>query len=176
MSDVSAIFGILLTLGIAFPGMLTAWRLLFPVTVERARRRLEATPWSCWWLGLALTFLVAIPMMILIALPFGPAKFMGWALAALILALGGLGAAGLAAKMGEEISRTASQVSALGAFVRGAVALELAAVFPLIGWFLVIPVAAILSLGATGFALVRWMPRERQQIVTTSAAPSSAQV
>ena len=30
MSDVSAIFGTLLLIGIAFPGMLTAWWTLFP--------------------------------------------------------------------------------------------------------------------------------------------------
>jgi hypothetical protein len=43
--------------------------------------------------------------------------------------------------------------------VRGAVALELAAVFPLIGWFVFIPVTFIMALGAFLFALVGWMPR-----------------
>jgi hypothetical protein len=43
--------------------------------------------------------------------------------------------------------------------VRGAVALELAAVFPLIGWVIVIPLAIVTSLGATVFALLHWMPR-----------------
>ena len=36
MADISAVFGILLSLGIVFPGLLTAWRLLFPATVARA--------------------------------------------------------------------------------------------------------------------------------------------
>jgi hypothetical protein len=43
--------------------------------------------------------------------------------------------------------------------VRGAVALELAAVFPLAGWFVVLPLAIVTSLGATVFALLHWMPR-----------------
>jgi len=46
-----------------------------------------------------------------------------------------------------------------GAFVRGAIALELAAVFPFIGWFLLIPLTIVTSLGATAFALLHWMPR-----------------
>jgi hypothetical protein len=43
--------------------------------------------------------------------------------------------------------------------VRGAVALELAAVFPLVGWCVVIPLTIVTSLGATVFALLHWMPR-----------------
>jgi hypothetical protein len=174
MSDVSAIFGILLTLGIAFPGLLTAWWLMFPAAVERACQRLDATPWSCWWLGLAVILVVGIPIVGLIALPFGPAKFMGWTLLALLLGLSGVGAAGLAEKMSVQIGRKSAGVSAAGAFVRGALVLELAAVFPLIGWLLVIPVATILSIGATGFAFLRWMPRGKKQAAVVLPSPSQA--
>ncbi len=37
----------------------------------------------------------------------------------------------------------------------GAIALELAAVFPLVGWFVVIPLSLLASLGAAGYALLR---------------------
>ena len=101
MADIFAIFGILLTLGILFPGMLTAWWLLFPATVERSRLRLERTPWRCLWLGLGLAILAGTPIAILLALPSGVTKFMGGSLLFILLALAGLGAAGMAAKMGE---------------------------------------------------------------------------
>jgi hypothetical protein len=174
MSDVSAIFGILLTLGISFPGMLTAWWLLFPSTIERAQKRLDETPWSCWWLGFALTFIAAVPTMILLSLPYGPAKFIGWTLVVLLLGLSCLGAAGLVAMMARQISRPSSNVITAGMFVRSAVTLELAAIFPVIGWFLVIPLATIISLGATAFALSRWMPREKKQLVVNAGFPSEA--
>ena len=174
MSDVSAIFGILLTLGISFPGMLTASWLLFPLTIERAQKRLDETPWSCWWLGFALCFILAVPTMILLSLPYGPAKFIGWTLVVIVLSLSCLGAAGLVAMMGKQISRHSSNLLTVGMFVRGAVALELAAVFPLIGWFLVIPLATILSLGATAFAVLRWMPRENKQLAVNTGIPSEA--
>jgi hypothetical protein len=45
--------------------------------------------------------------------------------------------------------------------VRGAVVLELAAAFPFIGWFIIIPLTLIASLGATVFALLRWMPKAK---------------
>ena len=160
MANITAVFGILLTLGIAFPGLLTAWWLLFPATVERARLRLDRTPWRCFWLGGVMTALLSIPVVVLLALPFGLAKFLGWSLVVAALTMAGLGAAGLAAKMGDRLaSRSSDSLSPAGAFVRGAVALELAAVFPFVGWFIVIPLAIVTSLGATVFALLHWMPR-----------------
>ncbi len=159
MADVSAVFGILLALGLVFPGLLTAWWLLFPATVERARMRLERSPWPCFWLGGVLTAALVIPIVVLLALPLGPAKLAGWTLIFAALGIASLGAAGLAAKMAGQIERTAGPAtSKLGAFVRAAVALELAAAFPLIGWVIVIPLATVTALGATAFALLRWSP------------------
>jgi hypothetical protein len=175
MADIFAIFGILLTLGILFPGMLTAWWLLFPATVERARLRLERTPWQCLWLGLGLVILTGTPIALLLALPSGVTKSMGGLLLTVLLAVAGLGAAGMAAKMGEQWARQGSEgLSAAGAFVRGAVALELAAAFPIIGWFIVIPLATIASLGATAFALFRWMPHKGEAFEKQGAAGAPA--
>ncbi len=159
MADVSAIFGILLTLGIVFPGLLTAWWLLFPATVERARLRLDHSPWSCFWLGGVITAVLVVPVVILLALPIGPAKLAGWGLIFLTLTFASLGAAGLAAKMALRLqARGENTVVSPGAFVRAAIALELAAAFPVIGWFVLIPLAIVTALGATVFALLRWVP------------------
>lgn len=171
MADVSAIFGILLALGLVFPGLLTAWWLLFPATVERARLRLDRSPWACFWLGGVLTAGLVIPIVVLFALPLGPAKLAGWTLIFAALGFASLGAAGLAAKMAAQIERVSGpSTSRLGAFVRAAVALELAAAFPLIGWVLVIPLATVTALGATAFALLRWSPARAD----VSAAPAAA--
>jgi hypothetical protein len=175
MANITAFFGILVTLAIVFPGLLTTWWLLFPATVERARIRLERTPWRCFWLGGVLTAIASIPIVILLALPFGPAKFAGFALMAVALAFASLGAAGLAAKMGERlVMHSKGQHSPVGAFVRGTIALELAAAFPFIGWLLVIPLAVVTSLGATAFALLHWMPRTVEQVADENAAVSRA--
>ncbi|MBT3313758.1 MAG: hypothetical protein HN390_04005 [Anaerolineae bacterium] len=153
MADVQMIFGILLLLGIAFPGMLTAWWLLFPATVERAQTRLDESPWKSFWVGLVVLIILAIPTMVLLSAGGGVGQFLGWALVAAILTVNGIGAAGIAAKMGLLLAKRSDGLSPASAFVRGAVALELAAVFPLVGWFIVIPLAIIASLGATAFAL-----------------------
>jgi hypothetical protein len=168
MSDVTAIFGTLMALGIVFPGFLTAWWLLFPATVERARMRLEATPWQCFWLGGVATALIVIPTTILIALPIGPAKLLGWLGVAASLTLASLGAAGLVAQMARRLQGQ-STLSSAAAFVRAAVALELAAALPFIGWLVVVPLTIVVSLGATVFALLRWVPARAAQ----PAAPAA---
>ena len=111
MANITAVFGILFTLGVAFPGLLTAWWLLFPATVERARLRLDRTPWRCFWLGGVLTAILSVPIGVLLALPFGPAKFTGWVLVAIALAFSALGAAGLASKMGDRLAARANAAS-----------------------------------------------------------------
>ncbi|MGB2855511.1 MAG: hypothetical protein WBC61_02535, partial [Dehalococcoidia bacterium] len=242
MADVLALLGAVLALVIVFPGIIIAWRQLFPATVECARLRLDRTPWRCFWLGCITTFILLSPVVTLLALPLELTRLVGCSLFFIVLAFAGLGAAGLAAMIGgrlvphasNSISPTATSVpgaialelaagfwlggvatvillppivilldlpftlawpvgcslfsivvaltflgraglaakrgvqlaphasnsiSPTAAFVRGTVALELAVGFPIIGWFIVIPLTFIASLGAAVFALLRWAPR-----------------
>ena len=174
MADISAIFFILLIISIAFPSMLTAWWLLFPSVVARAQTRVEKTLARTFWLGLVIVIALTIPIVILLALPFGPAKFLGWILLAGSLALSSIGSAGIAAHFGERMKQTGNNYSPLSAFLRGSIILELAAFFPVLGWFFLWPLALIIAFGATGFALLNWMPREKAQISSATTSPSHA--
>jgi hypothetical protein len=173
MADISVIFFILLIIGVAFPAMLTAWWLLFPSLISRAQNRVEKTPLQSFWMGLAIVVAAAIPVIILLALPFGPAKFIGWILLAAALALSSIGSAGIAAHLGARLT-SQGNFSALSGFVRGSVILELAAFFPLIGWLFVWIPMLIIAFGATAFALLNWMPREKIQPVSVVTSPSQA--
>ncbi len=169
MADISAIFFILLIIGVAFPAMLTTWWLLFPALVSRAQHRVEKTPMQTFWMGLIILIVVTIPIVILFALPFGPAKFAGWILLAAALAVSSIGSAGIAAHLGARLTRQ-SNISALSGFVRGSVLLELAAFFPALGWFFIWPLVIIMAFGVTGFAFLNWMPREKTVRVPDAAA------
>jgi hypothetical protein len=162
MADISAIFFILLIIGVAFPAMLTAWWLLFPAVISRAQTRVDKTPMQTFWMGVAIVIAVTIPIVILLALPFGPAKFIGWLLLAASLALSSIGSAGIAAHLSARLT-SQSNLSSLNGFIRGSVILELAAFFPILGWFFIWPLLLIIAFGATGFALLNWNPREKTQ-------------
>ena len=179
MADVYAVFGTLLALGIAFPGMLTAWRLLFPNIIQRAEARVADKPGRTFWVGVGLTLVISLPIGILLALPFGPAKFLGFVLLMLTLSFASLGAAGIAALMARRLPpHNGDDPTSPAAFVRAAVALELAAAFPFIGWFVVIPVAILTSLGSAFFAVLRWGARAAPAVddgtLVGDPAPSQA--
>lgn len=173
MADISAIFFIILIIGVAYPALLTAWWLLFPAAVDRARLRLERTPGKSFWLGLAVFFAFLILILILMSLPSGVLKFMGWVMIALMLTFSSLGAAGLAARFAERLNRLGS-FSPLGAHVRGALVIELASFFPILGWFIFFPIATITTLGASAFALLHWMPRTTSAAVQTESVSAQA--
>lgn len=155
MADVHAIFGTLLALGIAFPGMLFAFWLLFPRMSARSQQRLRQSTIKSFGIGILTVLVAAVPITLLLALPFGPAKFLGALLLLLTLAFAAVGAAGMAAAMGEVlIDQSGADMSPSRGFLAGAIALELAAVFPVLGWLLLLPVIFITSLGASCQALL----------------------
>lgn len=159
MADVYAVFGTLLALGIVYPGMLIAWSLMFPSFVGKASVRIESTPWRCLALGVALAVPIGFTAAILFSIALGPANFLGAVLIVGVLAFASLGASGMAAVMGRRsLSRSKENTSEAAAFLRGAIALELAAAFPVIGWFLAIPLMTFASLGAAAFAGLGRMP------------------
>ena len=170
MADVFAVAVIFILFGVTFPGLLTGYWLLFPGVTERARRRVERTPGRSFLLGVFAFGLLAVPIIILLALPVAPLQALGWFSILLAFAFIGFGGAGLAAAMA---SRFVGHNGALTGpqFVRGALALTLAIGFPLVGWFVLLPVLIITGLGATIFAVLRWQPGPKT-IAPTAPVPT----
>lgn len=158
IGDVTTVFAILAALGIVFPGLLLAWSLLTPGMVDRSRERVRRTPWKSMFFGVFLLMVASVPIGVLNALG-GPFQFLAYASAFVLMTLASMGAAGLASSMGERLRGQGVQVTSPGALLRGAVALEFAVVFPIIGWFIVLPFVFLLSLGASVLAVLHWAPR-----------------
>jgi hypothetical protein len=169
LGDVFAFFGVLLSLGLALPGLLLAWALICPGVVTRAQVRLAQTPGRCFWLGGLWVAISIPPLVLLFNLPSGVSQLIGWLGVVGLLTFASLGAAGLAALMGMRLRAAGLAASSPGALVRGAVALELAVVFPVIGWFVLLPLIIVSTLGAAGFALLHWMPRPAPAPLNTEA-------
>jgi hypothetical protein len=171
MADISATFFILLIISVAFPSMLTLWWLLFPSLVKRAQMRVEKTLGGVFWMGFGILCVLAIPIVILLTLPFGPAKFIGWVVLVASLAISSIGSAGISLHLSDQMKLSGSIFTPLAGFIRGAVILELASFLPVIGWFFLLPFAVIISFGATSFALLNWMPRGKIQTAQIESVP-----
>jgi hypothetical protein len=148
MADMYAIFGSLILIGLSYPALLTGWWLLFPERVERARLEISETPKKSFWIGLLAAFISSLPALLLFNLPSQFTQLLGWIWVVAVLGTASLGATGLAAEIGLRLNwKNDGQFQSLGAFIRGAVIIELASVFPVIGWLLVIPIGTLISLG-----------------------------
>ena len=148
MADMYAIFGSLILMGLSYPALLTTWWLLFPERVEKARLRIIEKPRRSFGAGLLYGAAAAVITLILFQLPSQLTQVLGWIWLVIILGAASFGAAGFAAELGLRLNwKTDGAFQSPGAFLRGAVLLELAAIFPVIGWLLVIPLGTITALG-----------------------------
>lgn len=148
MADMYAIFGSLILIGLSYPALLTVWWLLFPEKVEKARIILTEKPRKSFGMGLIYGLAAAVPAVILFNLPAQFAQVLGWIWLVLVLGSASLGAAGIAAELGVRLNwKNDGAFQSLGAFLRGAVIWELASIFPVIGWLLIIPLGTITALG-----------------------------
>ncbi|NJN17667.1 MAG: hypothetical protein HC822_16025 [Oscillochloris sp.] len=165
---VFAIFGMLLALAIVLPGLILTWALLLPTLVERARGAIEGSPWRCLISGAVLAVLATPVLAVLLSGP-GPFQLLGWVGLGGVLALATLGGAGVTALMGYRLSRTALPTLTPGGLLRSAIALELAMMTPLVGWFVLLPILFLLGLGAAGLALIRPLRRRVAPVATEVA-------
>jgi len=148
MADMTAIFGILILIGISYPALLTTWWLLFPERVEQARLIISEKPKKSFGVGILAGLIAALPAVILFNLPSQFTQVLGWIWLVLVLGAASLGAASIVAEIGLRLNwKNDGSFQSLDAFLRGALIWELAAVFPIIGWLLVIPVGTLISLG-----------------------------
>ncbi len=158
MSDKLTMLTSLLILGLSYPATLTAWWLLFPERVEKARVNIIEEPKRSFWIGLLAALAAAIPGVFLFAIQVPFFRALGLIWLAVVLGVASLGAAGIAAELGLRVNwKNDGSFLSLGAFLRGALIWELAAALPLIGWLLVIPLGTLISLG--GF--MRTLRREK---------------
>ena len=168
MANVLAFFGILLVFALCYPALiLIVWHT--QPAAARAQARLERSPGRCIALGMMLSALAALPVLALLGNPSGAAQLAGWLIVVALLGASTIGAAGLAVLLGQRI-----RPGAQSPVIAGAVALELAAFFPVLGWIFALPVTLFAALGATPLAL---FTRERAKLAPAAVAviPAAAQ-
>lgn len=148
MADIYAIFGSLILLGLSYPAILATWWLVFPGRVEAVRLRISEHPYRSLGIGFLGALIASIPGGVLFALPSQFSQVLAWIWIVIILGAASIGAAGIAAELGLRLNwKNDGNFLSLGAFLRGALIWELAAIFPLIGWLLIIPLGTMIALG-----------------------------
>ena len=148
LADVLAVVFGLAIAGAGFACLSVILRMLLPATLERAGARAVERPGRSAGLGLLTFFGSLIVWGALLKVPSTPAR-----LAAIVsilcgLSLAVLGAAALAIELGRRSAARANETASLRDLLRGVFLLEGAALFPIVGWFVVFPSAFLICLGS----------------------------
>ena len=121
---------------------------LAPRWVEGSCARLGSSPWKSIFIGL----LIGIPGIAAgLALAQGggaPLKMAGIALILLVFLAGLLGSAGLCLRIGKGLGSPEDEARPWLRVKRGGTVLGLMFIFPVLGWFMVFPVALMSGIGA----------------------------
>jgi hypothetical protein len=173
MADTMAIFFVILGLLLAFPGLWVLCRGLWPRTVAKAA--------AVCGNGLLKPFLAGLPLtavMIFAAAALGnigPAgKIAAAATICLYLVIANCGVAGLVTVVGERLAGPSGNLDSQQpwrATLRGGVALGLASLLPILGWFVILPAAMIIGCGANLLSLLRALAASRDRSGQALASP-----
>ncbi len=148
-------FGVAITMA-----LLTSWAALVIVTAlalpqqaQRARNLLDSKPKKCFLTGIGMAILVFIALT-LVGNPQGPIKLTGFVLALLCGGILIMGGAGIASLLGTRIGEMSGARTSFGMLVRGSLVHSFAMLFPLLGWFLMLPLSILFALGSGVLAVL----------------------
>jgi hypothetical protein len=175
MTDVYIVVFTLIGILLSLPALLVALNLLLPKVATNAATRLEKTPGRSFVLGVPVTMAFLLWIAITSQVPFGPIRATAFLAGLAGMGLGTVGAAGMARLLGERLSPLSGPSSSLTNLVRGALVYELACLFPIVGWFLFIPLAGVMVMGAAVFGILGWLPRPQIQQSTPTVNNSPVQ-
>jgi len=173
MADTMAIFFVILGLLLAFPGLWVLCRGLWPRAVSKTA--------AVCGKGLIKPFLAGLPLtavMIFAAAALGnlgPAGKIGAvATVCLYLMIANCGVAGLVTVVGERLAGRSGDIDSQQPWrstLRGGLALGLASLLPILGWFVILPAAVIIGCGANLLSLMRALTASRVRSGRAHASP-----
>ncbi len=155
MSDTMITISLIAGFGISLASMGLLWSALAPAWVGRCEERFRTAPGRTLAAGLVLGGLPFVASLALLNAPAAGAKFAGLALLLSLVAVALAGAAGLARHLGRRLPSPADADRPWKAVIRGWAVLYLAALLPILGWFVLLPLALLSGVGAAVLSAVR---------------------
>lgn len=153
IGDVLAVVAAVVAVGLCWAATLLLTALAFPERARRAGEAVTSAPGRCLARGAGVFFVVGVLAFALMHSPAGPVRLVGdvaWGVLALFAAVG---SAGIARLLGERVQAVGTHMTPFAALTRGTALYVLAGFLPVVGWFLIVPLALLFSLGGAVAAL-----------------------
>ncbi len=143
-------------------------RALYPAFVERAEHAWTRRPILTVLLGVPVAGALVLLSIGLLNAPNGALRVLGFVVAGLSLGFTFAGTAGLAARVGRGLASPSDEGREWSRLLRAGIVLELSMLFPILGWFVVAPIAVVGGAGAAAQALA-----SRKRSVAQAVSPPS---
>jgi hypothetical protein len=162
LGDITAIALGIIGFLLSLQGLWILCRALWPTRVERAADCCRRCAVASFFVGIPITLVV-----VLFALALGrrlgtPGQVAAWIIGSIFFVYAGTGMSGLVTFIGERLASPVDSVRPWRSTIRGGIALELAFLFPVIGWVVFPAVTLILGAGAATLSFF-WTPRRDLQ-------------
>lgn len=159
LADVTAIALSIIGFLLSLQGLWLLCRAIWPKRVRQAAQRCQTSRIASLLVGIPMT-VVILGLAGAIARRGGtPGHVLGWTIGSIFLLYAGTGMSGFATFVGERLASPYDALRPWWATVRGGAAVELAALFPVIGWFVLLPVVMMLGVGAVTLSFFGNSPR-----------------
>ena len=167
LAQVQAVVALISALILSWAALLMAVALTLPEQTARAEAALMDRPKRCFAVGFGMAILLIITLISFRVPPLIlPALLGSLSIGAVLV----VGAAGLAKLMGTRIAKMSGwEGHSFGNLVKGSLVYSVAMLFPLIGWYLFLPIS---MLGAMGAGVLALWPRRK----TMPAVPPRVEV
>ncbi len=171
LADTVAIFLVIVGLLISFNAVWLFAKALWPNVVSRATTVHEGGLVKSFFIGLPITVATVFVIGLLGSVNQGPAGMVAVVVLAVFFIFSSIGVAGLATLFGERLdssSRFLSGEPGWKTTLRGGIVLVLSYLFPLAGWFVILPVTTVIGCGASVRAV--WRGRNERRAMRREPA------
>ncbi|MBM3999622.1 MAG: hypothetical protein FJ297_08820 [Planctomycetes bacterium] len=169
MSTVFTILAVIVGFGLSMAAMSLLAVSLFPHWMDRASGRLSTMPRRTFLTGLVIGG-VFLAVSVGTLRGGGPWGLVGGVLAALTAGFALFGSSAVARSIGVGLPSPADESRPWRRIVRGWIVLALACLFPVLGWFVILPAALLMGFGAAWLALFRRPVSESDDLGPSSDA------
>jgi len=174
MADVLSIFLVVVGLLLALQGLWLLCRSLWPVPVQAAGQIARRRWGKCLVVGVPITLGMILLTVVLAKFAAGAGgQVAAFGVVCAYIFYASAGVAGLSDLVGQGLPSPSDRDRPWLAGIRGGVALELAFLLPILGWFILLPLALILGCGAFTLALRQKAPSASATPLTSPEPPSA---
>lgn len=155
LADTMLWFFVIVGLLISFNGMWLMSQAMWTTTIQRAVEIHRHGMWKSFFIGLPIIAVSVITFLMMSDSKNGVAGLVGILFISCLFIFANVGVAGIAALFGERLAGEARFEPLWKLTLRGGSVLALSYLFPLAGWFVVLPISLIVGCGATVRAVWR---------------------